>query len=245
MRACRTACCSRRPAGHNGIAGVGVALVKCEYQPGLVDAVEERAQRVVVALRDRIELVVVAAGALERQAQHRRAERVDAIRDVFLAELLLDAAAFVRLAVQAVERGRQALLVGRVRQQIAGQLPGEETVVGQVLREGADDPVAPRRHVALDVGLVAVGIGVAREIEPVHRHALAVGRRGEVAIDGALVGAGPRVGEERVDLGRRRRQSGQVEGEPAQQHRPIGRRLTARGARGRAGPAPARRSGCR
>src|SRR6185503_9023289 len=71
-------------------------------EPGLVDAVEERAERVVVALRDRIELVIVAAGALEGQPQHRRAERVHAIRDVFLAELLLDAAALVRLPVQAV-----------------------------------------------------------------------------------------------------------------------------------------------
>ena len=103
--------------------------------------------------------------------------------DVLGAKLLLDAAALVGLPVQPVERGRDPLLARRVGQQIAGELPGEELVVGQVVVERADDPVAIRRHVALDVGLVAVRVGVAREVEPVHRHPLAVGRRGQVAVD--------------------------------------------------------------
>ena len=199
----------------------GVREVRVEA--GFVDVVEERKERVVVALRDRVELVVVTARALERQAEHRGAEGVDAVEDVLGAELLLDAAAFVGLAVQAVERRGDALVARRVGQEIARELPEEELVVGQVLVEGADDPVAIRRHVAIEVGLVAVGVGVAGKIEPVHRHALAVGRRRKIAIDGARVGVRRSIGEKRVDLGWRGRQAREVERQAAQQN--LGRGL--------------------
>ena len=49
----------------------------------------------------------------------------------------------------------------------------------------------------------------------------------EVAIDHPVVGAGRSIGEERVDLVERRRQAGQVEGHPPDQH------LARRGRRGR------------
>ena len=48
--------------------------------------------------------------------------------------------------------------------------------------------------------LVAVAVGVAGEVEPGTRPALAVVRRGEQAIDDALVGVGRGVGEKGVDL---------------------------------------------
>ena len=120
--------------------------------------------------------MIVAAGALERQAEHRRADGVHAIDDVFGAELLFDAAAFVGLPVQPVERGGDPLFARGIRQQIARELPGEEITVRQVLIERRDDPVAICRHIALEVVLVSVGVRVAGEIEPIHRHALAVGR---------------------------------------------------------------------
>ena len=120
--------------------------------------------------------MVVATRAFQGQPEHRRAERVHAVDDVLGAKLGFDAAAFVRLTVQAVEGGGNALVARRTRQQVARKLPEEELIVGQVLVERLDDPVAVRRHVALDVGLIAVGVGIAREVEPVHRHALAVGR---------------------------------------------------------------------
>ena len=52
------------------------------------------------------------------------------------------------------------------------------------------------------VDVVAVGVGVAGEIEPLHGHALAVVRRGEQAVDLLLVGVGGFVGEEGVELRR-------------------------------------------
>src|ERR1041384_5445561 len=70
----------------------------------LVDR-EEAAERVEVALRDRIELVVVAARAADREPEERGAEGLDAVGDVLVPPFLVDAAAFVGLPVQPEERG--------------------------------------------------------------------------------------------------------------------------------------------
>ena len=157
----------------------------------------------------------MAAGALHGEAEHRGPERVHAIDDVLGAELFFDAAALVRLPVQSIEGRGDPLFARGGRQEIAGELPGEELIVRQVVVERADDPVAIGRHVAVDVGLIAIRVGVSREVEPVHRHPLAVGRRRQVAVDGASVGARRWIGQQRIDLGERRRQAGQVEREAA------------------------------
>jgi hypothetical protein len=76
-----------------------------------------------------------------------------------------------------VEAGGDFLLERGVGQEIAGELLDGELVEGFVLVEGADHPVAPRVQLAVAVHLVAVGVGVARGIEPVGGHAFAVMRR--------------------------------------------------------------------
>ena len=72
------------------------------------------------------------------------------------------------------------------------------------------------------VDVIAVGVGVAREIEPLHGHALAVMRRVEQTIDLLLVGVGRLVGEERRDLFGSGRQAGEVEGDAAEQGDAVG-----------------------
>src|SRR5689334_5284284 len=91
-----------------------------------------------------------------------------------------------------------SLVIRCSRQQVAGELPGEELVVGQVLVERADDPVAPRPDVAVAVGLVAEGVGVAGHVQPVHRQALAEVRRGQQPVGRMLIRLRRRVGEEDV-----------------------------------------------
>ena len=87
---------------------------------------------VVVALRERIELVVVALAAAEREAEHGFAERFHAV-DVVVGEVLLgDRAALVRVHVVALEAGGDELGFGVIRQQVAGELFAEELVVGHV-----------------------------------------------------------------------------------------------------------------
>ena len=145
-------------------------------QPALIDLAEHRAQAVVIALWQRIVFVVVAFAAFQGQAEKRRTHRVDPVGYVFLMKFLLDRTALLGLAVQPVEGGGQPLLLGRVRQQVAGNLPGEKLVVRQVPVEGIDHPVAPRPDKARLVRLIAVGVGKARQVQPVEGHALAEAR---------------------------------------------------------------------
>ena len=135
-----------------------------------------------------------------------------------------------------MEAGGDALFVGGRGQHVAGDLLDGELVERQVAVERVDHPVAVPPHRAEGVLLVAVAVGVAREVEPGAGPALAVVRRGEQAVHGLLVGVGRGVGEEGIDLLERRRQADQVEREAAEEGlaRGLGRglepfRLEARG----------------
>ena len=61
-------------------------------------------------------------------------------------------------------------------------------------------------------------------VQPVTPPALAVARRGQQAIDQTLVGVGPGIGDEGLDLGRARRQAGEIVGHTTDQGPPIGGR---------------------
>ena len=117
--------------------------------PGLAvlgDVIEKREQSVVVFLRDRVELVVVAAGALERQSEPSHAERSDSVCNVLDAILLFDDPALGINHMIPIESSCDALLERRSRQQIARQLLEHELVVRQVGIERADNPVPPTPH---------------------------------------------------------------------------------------------------
>ncbi len=74
----------------------------------------------------RVELVVVALGAAERETEHRFAKRFDAV-DVVVREVFFgDRAAFVRVHVVALEAGGDELRFRAVWQQIAGELLAQE-----------------------------------------------------------------------------------------------------------------------
>ena len=102
-------------------------------------------------------------------------------------------------------------------QEVAGKLPGDELVEGEVRVERLDHPVAPGPHGPVDVGLIAEGVGVPRHVEPVDGHPLAEPGRGQQPVDQPLVGVRSAVGQEGVDLGEGRRQTGEVERHPADQ----------------------------
>jgi hypothetical protein len=93
-------------------------------------------------------------------------------------------------------------------------LPEDELVVGQVLVEGPNHPIAPGRKVAVDIGLVAVGISIARQIEPDIGHVFAVGGRGQEAVHQSFVSGGRAVRQERIALSQARGQAPQIEAQP-------------------------------
>ena len=166
--------------------------------------------------------MIVAATALEGEAEEGGAEGGHAVVDVIDAVFLLDGAALGFLWVEAVESGGEDLIVGRVRQEIAGELIGNEFVPAEIFVEGLDDPVAPRPHLALAVHLEAVAIGVAGDIEPVGGHTFAVAGGSEEAIDDLGQGVGRAIGEKRIDFREGRREAGEVEGKPANKGGAVG-----------------------
>jgi hypothetical protein len=129
-----------------------------------------------------------------------------------------------------VEAAGDQLVLSRIGQHVARDLFDRELIERHVLVERVDDPVAVLPHDARQVLFVALRIGVAREIEPGTRPALAVVGRGEQAIDQSLVrrvaAVARRVGGDFVDLLRRGRQPDQIERDPPNER--FQRRLTRR-----------------
>ena len=110
------------------------------------------------------------------------------------------------------EPGRDhALRIARP-EHVAGHLLADEPAEGEVAVERSDDVIAigPGVVAAL-VLVVAVGVAVVDDVEPVPAPALAVMGAGQQPIDQSFVGVRIRVADERVDLLGRRRQAEQVE----------------------------------
>jgi hypothetical protein len=76
------------------------------------------------------------------------------------------------------------------RAEVARELHGRELVEGQVPVEGADHVIAIGPDRPRVVAVIADAVRVAHEVQPGHGHALAVTRRGQQAVDLALVGIG-------------------------------------------------------
>ena len=128
--------------------------------------VEERGELVELALAERVVLVVVADRAAHAHAEPGLAEGLGAVAGVEDLVLLVDEPALVGGDVAAKEARGHPLLQGRVREEVAGQLLDGELVEGHVGVEGADDPVAVRPDVPVVVEVNAVGVRVARDVEP-------------------------------------------------------------------------------
>src|SRR6266545_4105000 len=192
--------------------------------------VEEGVELIILLLRDGIVLMVVTLSAGGRQAEPDSACGIDAIDNVVVVILRRNGAALEVDHVIAIEAAGDLLPHRGAGQQIPGQLLDGEAIEGQVLVEGGDDPVAPARHVAAGVDVIAVGVGVAGGVEPLHRHALAEVRRRQQTIDDLLVSVRAPIGQEGIDLGGGGRQAGQVECHPPDQADRVrlGRRLEAR-----------------
>ena len=152
--------CAGRCLDHRG------RVAELDRPPVLGDVVEEGEELVEILLCDRVELVAVAAGAGERQAQPDRCRCIDAIDDVLDGVLLGDDAPLAVATMVAIEPGRDPLVEGWRRQQIAGELLDREPVERQIAVVGIDHPVAPPPHDARAVGLIAAGVGVPGRVQP-------------------------------------------------------------------------------
>ena len=171
---------------------------------------EKRLEPVIVLLQDRVELVIVAAGAADAQPEEDLARDVgDVIQDVGPLPAHVALVVFVGPEPEVAGRHPQLGIVGI--ELVTGKLLGQEAVVGFVGVEGPHDIVAVTPGLGTDGILpVTVRLGIAHEVEPVPPPALAVARRGQQAVDQSLVSFRGVVGEECVDFlgGRRQARSG-------------------------------------
>ena len=132
----------------------------------------------------------------------RRRRTVDGVAEE---ELFVDRSPLACCHVAAREAGRRLLLASGAGEEIAGELKNRELVEGEVVVEGLHDPVAVGPHVALVVEVEAVGVGIARDVEPMAGHLLAVVRARKQPIDDLLIGIWSGIGDERRHLFRGRR----------------------------------------
>jgi len=120
--------------------------------------------------------VVVALRAAKGRAQPHRGRRIDAIDQILPVGLFLVDSAFLVEHRVAVEARGNPLRHVRIRQHVPRYLLDREPVEGLVTVQGLDHPVAILPHRSSAVLLVAVAVGIAREIEPRPRPPLAIVR---------------------------------------------------------------------
>ena len=183
--------------------------------------VQEGEDAVVLLLFERIELVVVALRALNGDPEDPLPDRVHTVEHGFHPELLRVDSTFLVDHRVAQKAGGDDLVLRRSGQEVARNLLDDELVVGQVAIQSADHPIAIEPDLALLVLLESVGVGIARRIQPVPPPAFAVMRRSEESLHLLLVGVPAPVGKEGIDLRGRRRESDQVQAQPAEQRRAV------------------------
>src|SRR5207247_1026486 len=178
---------------------------------------EESLQTVVIRLKNRIELVVVAAGASVRQAHEDSAHGVgDVVQDLLAAEYRVGEVALVRPeAIQT--RGYLGRRIAR-KKLIPGDLLADKTVVGFVGVERLDHIIAIAPHIrARLVAFEAGGVGVASQVKPMTAPALSVLRRGKQPVHNLGESVRGTVGQKRLRLLGGWRQTDEIEGGAAEQ----------------------------
>ena len=184
---------------------------------GIGCAVEERIERIELLLGDGVEFVVVTDGAPGRQPHPRLRGGGGPLDRVAEHELGIDGTALTRGDVVAIETCGHQLILRWIREKISRQLLHGKLIEGQIAVEGPDHPIAVGPDLALIIQVEPVGIGVARDVEPMASHLFAILRAIHQAIDPTLIAPGTGVRQERVHFGRRGREPSKVHAQAAQQ----------------------------
>jgi hypothetical protein len=164
----------------------------------------------------------MAAGTLECQSQESRRKSVVAIGHVLHPEFLGSTSPLDLLGVQAIESGRQFMLLRGIGKQVSCQLPGDKLVIRLVAVNCINHPVTPGPDIPVPIDLVSVGVRIAGQIEPDRGNSLPKCRAGKKPVDKTLERTGPGICQELVNFGKRGRQAGEIKTEPADQLFPAG-----------------------
>lgn len=178
---------------------------------------EKREEAVMVALGDGIELVGMATGAADGEAERAAGYLLNQLEESFVslhgqvAEVLLsdveDGAEVAGGGEELVDFGSARFGVAPINGFVARELFGEKTVPGLVGVESLDHVVtiAPQAFGVfgfLGVKVFAGGIDITRGVEPLAAPTLTITGRGQQAIQELLVGLRRLVFDKIVELGR-------------------------------------------
>ncbi len=187
----------------------------------VLDSREHRRHAVIVALGKRIELVIVAASAIEREPQRGGGDRIDDVVEFVSASATAQVAGhgFVPDLVPG-PRAQESQSRDRLRivgiDHVAGNLLAQKLIEWLVMIERIDDVVAISPGMgAFLVAFEAVCIGIMDHVEPVAAPTLAIVGRCQKSIDDFFKRIGRRVGQEGVAFLGSGRQADQVERRPA------------------------------
>ena len=183
--------------------------------------VEDGEQAEVIFLGDGVVLVSMTLGTGHRGAHPNGHGGVHAIHDGDVAVFLVARAALVVRHRIAMKRGRGQLLIGGVVQQIAGDLLQGELIERLVGVQCANDVIAIRPNRPGRIIRVTAGIRVARLIEPQPRPVFPKGFLLQQPVHHSLVGIRLAIGDKLIHLRQRRRESREVERNPADQRRSL------------------------
>ena len=210
------------PAQFGNHRFVRVHCVHAAHAPAR--AHEDAGERVVVALGDGIELVIMALRTGNRGAEEALADSVDDVRDGLLRDAFSSRIITMPALAEAQGHGAEEAFVqatARVharREEVPGELFKDELFERHVGVEGADEVVAVAPGVLRRrVPLVAVGVRVMHDIHPVPRPALAEVRAGEECVHERLKRARRLVRRKLLHVLRLGRQTGEGEAQAAGQ----------------------------
>ena len=115
------------------------------------------------------------------------------------------------------------LLFGRgVGKEVAGELLDRKLIKGLIFVIGVNDPITISPDGAQRVGAITGRVGIAGQIEPDARPALAIRGVGEHLVDRFFIGIGRGIRSEVVDLLERRRKAAKVKAGAAEQGEAVG-----------------------
>ena len=140
--------------------------LRVEEEIGLFDVIEQTHQPEVLVMSDGVVLVGVTLSATGGQPHPNSAGGGDPVDRGIETEFQgIDSAFFVELGVS-VKPGGGFLFLRSVGQHVPGQLFYGELVVGHIVIESPDHPIAVGPDVAWTIFLVAIAVGIAGEVEP-------------------------------------------------------------------------------
>ncbi len=199
---------------------------------GVKARLEDGAELVVILLRNGVVTVIVALRAANGHAHKGGGNNLDRLGHHLIAGVVVvgGGGAVGRHAQETsggelVDLPGLQFLVRRLHHLVAGELFADELIPRQILVKGVHDIIAiTPRPCALGVAfVVAFGIRIAGDVQPMPAPAHAVLWRAEQAINELRVGVGRFVFHKFFDLLRRGRQTGEVERGAANQRTLVGR----------------------